>query len=314
MSTSSDGAANPTAGAAGGAGGLLEEGESNGEDSTIHVNEEDEPPDLPGARRLGPGGGSGEAVLDAAGLLERLTGRGQLQTGPQGPNLKHYLGQDGADPFELMAQAKQVFMSKGERSLGISKEVREVMYQHHWDKFLVDCRRTVEMTKRGKQEVYTAMVATGNMKGLFGLGLGVAETAQLSVARAYLDSYSRLTTVPLYRGHTIYHHIDHSYHKMKMRLMPRPEGWGLRCSDLLYELCSVAGIRNISIKLIGRRQSKFYVAQCFMEALQQQTTPHDGVEGTGMYIREVYRNDAAHRPYLASGAPHAAKAAAATAA
>lgn len=180
----------------------------------------------------------------------------------------------------------------------------------------------------------------------------MAETAQLSVARAYLDSYRRLTTVPLYRGHTIYHHIDHDFHHMKvspaaqaahcmlhalhppppirstwgaaaarppplmihfssawatcmpvltpqplahdpslphrstasfslsppiapeppcavamallllqLKLMPRPEGWGLRCSGLLYELCGVVGLRNVSAKLIGRRKNKFFVAQ-----------------------------------------------------
>ncbi len=26
---------------------------------------------------------------------------------------------------------------------------------------------------------------------------------------------------------------------VQMRLMPRPSGWGLKCSDLLYELCSL---------------------------------------------------------------------------
>lgn len=33
-----------------------------------------------------------------------------------------------------------------------------------------------------------------------------------------------------------------------------------------------------------------------MEALQRQTTPYDGVEGSGMYVREVYSN-AQRLPY-----------------
>ncbi|GIL85800.1 hypothetical protein Vretifemale_14340 [Volvox reticuliferus] len=136
------------------------------------------------------------------------------------------------------------------------------------------------------------MVATGNMAGILGLGLGVAETAQLAVARAHLDSFSRLAAVPLYRGHTIYHQLEHNYHRMKILMMPRPEGWGLRCSDLIFELCNVVGIRNVSIRLRGRVKNKFYVAQCFQEALLKQTTPHDGVEATGIYVREVYvRNE-----------------------
>lgn len=33
--------------------------------------------------------------------------------------------------------------------------------------------------------------------------------------------------------------------------------------------------------------------RCFLAALAKQATPHDGVEGTGTYVREVY-----YRPKL----------------
>jgi ribosomal protein S5 len=93
----------------------------------------------------------------------------------------------------------------------------------------------------------------------------------------------------LYRGHTIYHRIDHEFHCMKMRLMPRHSGWGVKASDLISELCGLVGIKDISIKLIRRSTNRFYVAQCFQEALALQNAPHDGVEGTGTYIREVFK-------------------------
>ena len=40
--------------------------------------------------------------------------------------------------------------------------------------------------------------------------------------------------------------------------------------------------------MVGRSKNKFYVAQCLQEALATQSMPHDGVEGTGVYVREVY--------------------------
>jgi ribosomal protein S5 len=33
-----------------------------------------------------------------------------------------------------------------------------------------------------------------------------------------------------------------------MRLMPRHDGWGIRASNLVSELCGLVGIKNISIK------------------------------------------------------------------
>ena len=43
-------------------------------------------------------------------------------------------------------------------------------------------------------------------------------------------------------------------------------------------------------QMVGRSKNKFYVAQCLQEALGMQSTPHDGVEGTGVYVREVFNN------------------------
>ncbi len=56
---------------------------------------------------------------------------------------------------------------------------------------------------------------------------------------------------------------------MQMRLMPRPEGWGLHCSDLVYELCNVVGIRNLSVKLRGSRRNKLFVAQVGADVVAQ---------------------------------------------
>lgn len=178
---------------------------------------------------------------------------------------------------------------KPTEAISIPLNVREVMYRFNWDKVLVDVRSTKYTSDRGKREVYTAMVAVGNLNGLFGLGIADAPFAVDAVGKAYMDAFIKLTYVPLYRGHTIYHRIDHDFHHMKMRLMPRHEGWGVKASDLVSELCGLVGIKNVSIKMFGRLANKFYVAQCFQEALALQSVPHDGIEGTGVYVREVFR-------------------------
>ncbi|KAF5828023.1 hypothetical protein DUNSADRAFT_18356 [Dunaliella salina] len=196
---------------------------------------------------------------------------------------------------ENLIFAKESFLMKPEAAIPIPMPTREVMYQHRWDKLLVDVRRAVSYVRaEGKREQYTAMVAVGNMKGLFGLGLGDAPTAQEAVAAAYLNAFNKLITIPLYRGHTIFNHIEHRYNSLKFLLSPRQDGWGITANDLLLELCNLAGIRNISIKVYGRRRPKFYVAAGFLEALQHQTVPHDGVEGSGIYVREMLAPSARH--------------------
>lgn len=54
-------------------------------------------------------------------------------------------------------------------------------------------------------------------------------------------------------------------------------------------------------QVYGRRRPKFFVAAGFLEALQHQTVPHDGVEGSGVYVREVQR-PSHHTPPAAAAA------------
>ena len=46
----------------------------------------------------------------------------------------------------------------------IPENIREVLFRFSWDKVLVDVRRTIVIAERGKQEVYTALVAVGNQQ------------------------------------------------------------------------------------------------------------------------------------------------------
>lgn len=53
-------------------------------------------------------------------------------------------------------------------------------------------------------------------QGLLGLGVADAGTAQEAVAAAHMEAYKRLTPIPLYRGHTLYHRIEHNYNMLKV--------------------------------------------------------------------------------------------------
>lgn len=193
---------------------------------------------------------------------------------------------DKGDTLDLLVAAKEAFLKK---AVPINPLIRESLYQSRWDKLLIDVRRSVHLKpQEGKVETYTAMVAVGNMNGLLGLGVADAGTAQEAVAAAHMEAYKRLTPIPLYRGHTLYHRIEHNYNMLKLTLEPRPEGWGVKASELVTQLCNLAGLRNVSIKVHARRRTRFFVAAALQEALTKQTLPHLGVEGSGVYVREVW--------------------------
>jgi hypothetical protein len=48
---------------------------------------------------------------------------------------------------------------------------------------------------------------------------------------------------------------------------------------------------TVAVQVFGRSKSRFYMAAAFKEALSQQSVPHDGVEGSGVYVREVLKGE-----------------------
>lgn len=133
--------------------------------------------------------------------------------------------------------------------------VREKFKMDLWDNVLVDVKRTVKVTKSAKVETFHAIVATGNHGGMFGVGEGADSNVQRAVSAAFFKSYANIVNVPLYRGHTIYHRIEHKRHTTNILMIPREFGKGIRASNLMYELCVLAGIQDITVQVRPRAGS-----------------------------------------------------------
>lgn len=68
-------------------------------------------------------------------------------------------------------------------------------------------------------------------------------------------------------------------------MWPRSRGFGLHCNDLLFQVCELVGVQDISIKVIGSR-SKFNTVHAFFEALENTKSALEAAEEKGVYLRE----------------------------
>ncbi|KAI8474708.1 MAG: hypothetical protein J3K34DRAFT_407089 [Monoraphidium minutum] len=171
---------------------------------------------------------------------------------------------------------------------GLPAELKRAAFEQPWEELLVDARRTVKVTSKGRLETLHVTTAVGNMNGLMGIGMAAGSELQQVMLNSVVAAYRNVVPIPLYRAHTIYHPVDYQFRKLRIRMWPRPLGFGLTASPMLESLCGLAGLRNATIKLNGRRRNVDNVVKAFMHALSSQSLPHDGVEGSGVYVREVY--------------------------
>lgn len=73
----------------------------------------------------------------------------------------------------------------------------------------------------------------------------------------------------------------------------------MHCNDLLFQVCELVGIQDISIKVIGSR-SKFNSIIAFFDALEQTRSAIEIAEEKKVYMREkcLFRPPESMRGYV----------------
>ncbi|GMH34464.1 hypothetical protein BSKO_02298 [Bryopsis sp. KO-2023] len=151
--------------------------------------------------------------------------------------------------------------------------------------YLVDIRASQKAVKSGRIVRYRAMVVVGNLKGLCSYGTSKAATVQAAIENAKKRALKTLIFIPRYREHTIFEQSSAKCTATKVLMWPRSRGFGVRCNDVLYQVCELIGLQDISIKVIGSR-SKFNTIRAFFDALEKTRSALEMAEEKGVYLRE----------------------------
>ncbi|KAL4443425.1 hypothetical protein ABPG75_011162 [Micractinium tetrahymenae] len=136
---------------------------------------------------------------------------------------------------------------------------------------VVDVNRTSKGTRTGGLYRYGCMVVVGNGNGVLGWGQGKAAEVNDAVQKAYQRACRNLYPVPRYNGHTIPEPIHSKYGQVKLTLYPKASGRGITANTLMREICKMAGIHDIGVKVHGSRNVRNAV-KCLFQALDKMQT------------------------------------------
>jgi len=153
---------------------------------------------------------------------------------------------------------------------------------------VVDIRRTAKVTKGGKIMSFSVMVVVGNGKGGAGFGLGKALSMLEATRKATVKATKAMTFIPRYHNSTIYHPIDHEFHKTRIRLFPADMDYGIRVHHAIQSICHCAGIQAIGGKVYGSRNVINVVRGTF-EALESQETHLERARRLGLKAVDLHQ-------------------------
>lgn len=131
----------------------------------------------------------------------------------------------------------------------------------------LDMRRVARVMAGGKRFSFRATLVIGDGRGRVGVGVGKGIDVQQSLAKAKRDAQKHMIVVPLQKR-TIPHEVEAKFSAARIRLKPAKEGNGLIAGGAVRAVLTLAGVKDITAKILGRTPNKLTNALATIEALK----------------------------------------------
>jgi small subunit ribosomal protein S5 len=131
------------------------------------------------------------------------------------------------------------------------KNTREFLKrEEEFEQRVLDVARVTRVMAGGKRMKFRVCLAIGDRKGRVGIGIAKGADVTIAVGKAFAKAKKAVITVPLANG-TIYHPLEVKYKAARILLKPAKRGTGVKAGGAVRILCELAGIENITSKILG---------------------------------------------------------------
>jgi len=137
-----------------------------------------------------------------------------------------------------------------------------------FDQQILDLARVTRVTKGGKHLSFRVCVVLGNRKGKVGFGVAKGKDVQIGVEKAVNQAKKNMITVNIIND-TIPHSIKYKYKAAAIFMKPAPKGSGIIAGGPVRALLDLAGVPNVSAKVMGKTKNKISIVKAVFEALQE---------------------------------------------
>lgn len=168
-------------------------------------------------------------------------------------NLKNTSSDDGFKPVRKFG------FSRG----GNSKDEYETK--------LLDLARVTRVTGGGKRLTFRAVVIAGDKKSKIGIGVDKGKDVSQAIEKATSRAKKNMINVVIVGG-TIPHQVQLKVGPSEILLKPQREGRGLVAGGVVRAICDLAGIKNVSSKILSGSKNKLNNARATVEALKMLKT------------------------------------------
>ena len=137
-----------------------------------------------------------------------------------------------------------------------------------YDQKVLDVRRTARVVSGGRRFGFRVSVVIGNRKGKVGFGVGKGLDVSSAIDKAVHQARKHILEVPITKTKSIPHEAYAKVGAAKVILKPAREGRGMTAGGPVRVVAELAGIKNITGKILSRTPNKLNNARAVMQALR----------------------------------------------
>ncbi len=140
--------------------------------------------------------------------------------------------------------------------------------QDEFDAEVIDVRRVTRVIAGGRRFSFRVAAVAGNHQGKVGVGLGKANDISDAIGKAINDAKENAIKVEMTDDNSIPYEVSARYNASEVNMHPAP-GRGLVSGSSVRDVVRLAGLNDVSTKLISRTKNKLNNARAAVAALDK---------------------------------------------
>ena len=179
----------------------------------------------------------------------------------------HYAGKKTFGSFNGAQGAGRSFGDNRQKNPRKGFAGRPERVKPEFDQKILNIRRVTRVTAGGKRLNFSVHVVAGDKKGSVGVGTGKANDTSIAIDKAFRNAKKNMTHLNLTKTMSISHDVSAKYCSGNVMIMPAP-GRGVSAGSAARDVLELAGIKDVTAKIISSSKNKLNIARATIEALK----------------------------------------------
>ncbi len=141
------------------------------------------------------------------------------------------------------------------------------------DQKIIDIRRVTRVVAGGRRMSFAVSMIIGDKTGVVGIGTGKGGDTALAIAKALKDAKKNAIKIRKTDTQSIPMSVSAKYTSSEVTLFPN-KGKGLVAGAAVRDILVIAGIRDVSSKVLSGSKNKLNTARAVMKALSKISKKH----------------------------------------